>query len=380
MRIKFHTAAAIIVLLVSGAWVATGKYSFVGSEIVDDGKGTPTQSPTPTTTEAKAAPADALQSVAFIIAEPAAYERQIRLSGQTVPDKKVILVARTSGAIAKLPVTEGDHLAVDGLIMAVDGAEKLAAVVSAQAQFDTAVHQAETNLQLRSRGALPELQLQSSIAAREAARSMLESARAEVDRLEIHAPFAGIIDKVSVEAGTWVQPGTEVATLLALDPIVVVGEINERDLQAVVKGTKATVTFGDGTTAEGAVRYVRREATGLTRTFPIEVAIPNPDATFSAGMSAEIGLAAKTAPAVVLPRSVVTLDPNGNLGVRVLSDTDTVGFLKVGIVDDTPGGMVLSGVPAGTRIIVSGQNMVTEGQRVTAVKAADATAASSGSN
>lgn len=375
MKIRFHTTAAIIVLLASGAWVATGKYSFVGSEIVADGAAKADQPPAPTDT--KPVPTDTLQTVAFVTAAPSAYNRWIRLSGQTEADKKVVLVARTSGAIAKLPVSDGDHLANGDLVMALDGAEKLAAVAAAQTQFDTAEHQTDTNQQLRSRGSLPEQQLQNSIAAREATRSALEAAKVAVDELEVHAPFAGVIDSVAVEAGTWVQPGTEVATLLALDPIVVVGEINERDLQSVEKGTRATVVFGDGTTAEGTVRYVRREASGVTRTFPIEVAIPNPNGAFSSGMSAAIALAAKTAPAVVLPRSVVTLDPEGNLGVRVLTDTDTVGFLKVTIVDDTPQGMVLSGIAAGTRIIVSGQNMVTDGQKVAAVKSTDAAAGGS---
>lgn len=365
MKIKFHTTAAIIVLLASGAWVVTGKYSFVGSEVVAEGQKTTGDTPA----EAAKTQPDVLQTVAFVTAKPAAYQRQIRLSGETEADKEVTLVARTSGAISTLSVAEGDALANNGLVIALDGPEKRAAVVSAQSQFETAVQQAERSQQLFARGALPEPQRQASVAAREAARAALESAQAEVDRLEVHAPFAGVIDKVFVEAGSWVQPGTEIATLLALDPIVVVGEINERDLRAVTKGSKAVVVFGDGTRAEGVVRYVKREATGLTRTFPIEVAIANPDATVSVGMSAEIDLAAQTEPAVVLPRSVVTLDADGNLGVRVLTDADMVGFLKVAIVDDTPDGMVLTGIPDGTRIIVSGQNMVTDGQKVTATPA-----------
>lgn len=370
MHIKFHTAAAIFVLLASAAWVATGKYSFVGSEIAVQGQGTagdlPPQKPT-APAETKAEPADALQTVAFVTAAPATYERRIRLAGQTRADKTVNLVARSSGAISQLPVSEGDKLPIDGLVMALDGPEKLAAVVSAQAQLDSAARVAETNQELRTRGTLPELQLQASIAAREAARSALEAARAEVDRLEVRAPFGGIIDQVLVQPGTWVQPGSEIATLLALDPIIVTGEINERDLQAVTKGTKATVTFGDGTIARGEVRYVRREASGLTRTFPIEVAIANPDAAIPAGMSAEIDLVARTAPAVVLPRSVITLDADGVLGVRTLTGADKVAFLKVTIVDDTPDGLVVSDVPAGTRIIVSGQDMVSPGQTVAAV-------------
>lgn len=363
MGIRFHTIAALVVLVAAGAWVLTGKYAFVGSEVAGDGKAAAAE------TQPAAPAAGALQTVAFVVAKPAPYDRRITLSGQTKADKQVVLVARTSGVVARLAVTQGSALAADDLVMALDGPEKLAAVVSAQAQFDTAVHQADTNQQLRAKGALSVPQLEASVAAREATRSALESAKAEVVRLEVRAPFAGVVDTVLVEVGSWVQPGTEVASLLALDPIVVVGEINERDLQSVAKGTKARVTFGDGTVAEGVVRYVRREASGVTRTFPIEVAIANAAGQIPAGMSAEIELHATTAPAVVLPRSVITLNVEGALGVRVLSDKDTVGFLTATIVDDTPDGLVLSGIPAGTRIVVSGQNMVSDGQQVIAVAA-----------
>jgi membrane fusion protein, multidrug efflux system len=380
MKIKFHTMAAVVVLVVSGLWVATGKYTFVGSDIAEIGQASAATTETPAPDPAKADPADGRQTVGFVVAQPSAYDRRIRLAGQTKADKQVTLVSRASGAIAELAVSQGDRVAENALIMALDAPDKLAAVVSAQSQFDTAVHQAETSQQLFDKGSMPKLQYEATIAAREATRSGLEAAQAEVDRLQVHAPFAGIIDRVAVEAGSWVQPGSEVATLLALDPIVVVGEIGERDLQAVTKGTKATVIFGDGSTAEGVVRYVRREASGLTRTFPIEVAIANPDAAIPSGMSAEIDLLAQTAPSVILPRSVVTLDPDGNLGVRVLTDSDTVAFVKVAIVDDTPEGMVLSGIPAGARIIVSGQNMVSEGQSVVAVQAKDAAAAAGGSD
>lgn len=376
MRLKFHTVVAIVVLIASGLWVATGKYAFVGSELLAADE-TTTQVEAPATEE-PAAPPESTQSVAYVVATPASYVRQIRLSGETAPDKQVTLVARGSGIIGTITVAEGDRIAEKALVAALDAPEKRAAVESAQASYDNAVHRAETSARLYANGALPELQYDASITAREAARAALEGAKAELDRLEVHAPFGGIIDKVMVESGAWVQPGTPVATLLALDPIVVVGEINERDLQAVPKGTEAMVVFGNGASAKGVVRDIRRQASGLTRTFPIEVAIDNPDLLIPAGMSAELELSVQTEPAVLLPRSVVTLGPDGELGIRMLTNEDAVAFLKVTIVDDTPGGIVLTGIDAGTRIIVSGQNMVTDGQKVTAVKATDVPGATSG--
>lgn len=381
MRIRFHTVAAIVVLVAAGAWVATGKYAFVGSDIGAHAEAATPPSAEPPAAEplAAAAPAPeqapALQTVAYTIAAPAPYARTIRLAGQTQADKQVILVARAAGAVSELPVAEGDSLDAGALVMAVEGPEKLAAVESARAQLTTASNQAEANQKLRARGAMSELQYEASVAAREAARSGLEAAQAQVDQLKVHTPFAGLIDEVFVETGSWVTPGTQVASLLSLDPIVVVGEVGERDLQSVGRGTVAKVTFGDGTVSEGTVRYIRREASGQTRTFPIEVAIANPDAAIPAGMSAEIRLAIETGPVVFLPRSAITLDAAGNLGVRVLGDGDTVSFLKVTIIDDTPDGLVLSGIEAGTRIIVSGQDMVTDGQEVIAVAAQGATGA-----
>ena len=387
MRIRFHTVAAIVVLVAAGAWVATGKYTFVGSDIGAHAEAATAPATEPPATEPPAAdspaapatePAPVLQTVAYTIAAPVPYERTIRLAGQTQADKQVVLVARAAGAVSDLPVAEGDSLEAGALVMAVEGPEKLAAVESARAQLTTASNQAEANQKLRARGAMSELQYEASVAAREAARSGLEAAQAQVDQLKVHTPFAGLIDEVFVETGSWVTPGTQVASLLALDPIVVVGEVGERDLQSVARGTLARVTFGDGTTSEGTVRYIRREASAQTRTFPIEVAIANPDAAIPAGMSAEIQLAIETGPVVFLPRSAITLDAAGNLGVRVLGEGDTVSFLKVAIIDDTPDGMVLAGIEAGTRIIVSGQDMVTDGQEVIAVAAEDATVAGMG--
>ena len=379
MRIRFHTVAAIVVLVAAGAWVATGKYTFVGSDIGAHAEAATAPATEPPAAEPPAAdspaapatePAPVLQTVAYTIAAPVPYERTIRLAGQTQADKQVVLVARAAGAVSELPVAEGDSLEAGALVMAVEGPEKLAAVESARAQLTTASNQAEANQKLRARGAMSELQYEASVAAREAARSGLEAAQAQVDQLKVHTPFAGLIDEVFVETGSWVTPGTQVASLLALDPIVVVGEVGERDLQSVARGTLARVTFGDGTTSEGTVRYIRREASAQTRTFPIEVAIANPDAA--------IQLAIETGPVVFLPRSAITLDAAGNLGVRVLGEGDTVSFLKVAIIDDTPDGMVLAGIEAGTRIIVSGQDMVTDGQEVIAVAAEDATVAGMG--
>jgi multidrug efflux system membrane fusion protein len=71
----------------------------------------------------------------------------------------------------------------------------------------------------------------------------------------------------------------------------------------------------------------------------------------------------------MLPRSVVTLSGRGDLGIRILRPDDTVGFVPIDLIDDTPRGLVLGSVPEDARVIVAGQDLVSEGEKVRAVEA-----------
>ena len=86
-------------------------------------------------------------------------------------------------------------------------------------------------------------------------------------------------------------------------------------------------------------------------------------------MTAEIMVKSEAVQAVKLPRSVVTLDPAGNLGLRILKGDGTVGFVPIDLIDDTPEGLILSGVPEDAKIIVAGQDLVSDGEAVNAVPA-----------
>src|SRR5690606_17598004 len=154
-----------------------------------------------------------------------------------------------------------------------------------------------------------------------------------------------------------------------LDPIVAVGEISERDIRFVSIGDEADVRLVDDRVVKGKVRYISRDASSQTRTFAIEVAVPNEDNTIPAGMTAEIELAAQPTDSVMLPRSVITLGDKGALGIRAVDKDDKVVFFPIDLVDDTPKGLVLAGIPQGARVIVAGQELVTEGDVVDPVKA-----------
>jgi multidrug efflux system membrane fusion protein len=355
---KFHRVAAFCVMVGAVAWIATGEFSSVGSAQEVEGKESPTT---------EAAPADTAPLIRTVSAvEPVFIDhaREIRLSGITEADKRTDLAARADGVIASLSLAKGGMVEAGALVMVLEGPEAVAQEEIAK----IALAQAERDLEVAERlfqgGSTSESNLNNARSARDAAAAELNRAQASADRLRLKAPFAGIVDTLSVELGEWVQTGTQVATILSLDPILVKAEVSEVDLSSVAVGSTAKVRLVNGTEMEGTVRLVAREASAQTRTFPVEIALPNPDLTMPSGMTAEVSLYAQPTRAVVVPRSIITLSETGELGLRVMSADNVAQFAQVQIIDDTADGLVVTGVPDGVRIITAGQDLVSDGEVV----------------
>jgi multidrug efflux system membrane fusion protein len=149
---------------------------------------------------------------------------------------------------------------------------------------------------------------------------------------------------------------------------VVRAEVSEIDVGHVRVGDTAEVRLVGGARRAGKVRWLSRDASPGTRTYPIEIVLPNPDHAIPAGMTTEVTLYTAPVPAVAVPRSVITLSAAGELGLRIVGPDDVAHFAAVELIDDTPEGLILAGVPADARIIVAGQDLVRDGEKVNVVE------------
>jgi multidrug efflux system membrane fusion protein len=362
-KFKFHKIAALLVLAGFAAWTVSGEFSSVGSA-ADEAAAQKAEEPKPP---------PALRTVAVITPPRVEHARAIRISGRTDAEKRVVLATRVMGVIASLPVKQGERVNRGDLVMRLDAADKEAAIRMSESVVVQREAEAEAAERLVKGGNAPKLQVDQARAALATAEAQLEAAKAELANYEIYAPYNGLIDRVPVQRGSAILAGTEVATLINLDPLLAIGEVSERELNYLRLGSEADIRLVDGTEVKGTLRYISRDASPTTRTFRIEVAIPNENKELPAGMTAEITLRAPPSDAVVLPRSVVTLSNNGALGIRALDAEDKVVFFPIDIIDDTPHGLVLGGVPKDARVIVAGQDLVSEGLQVKAVPADEAT-------
>jgi multidrug efflux system membrane fusion protein len=295
--------------------------------------------------------------------------RKLVLSGRTEADKRVTLTARTGGVLTELRVRRGTQVEKGDIIAVLSDDARKAQV----AQAESLVIQRRTELDAKRRliasGAVPKLELVNLEAQLKAAEATLAAAEAELERGLVRAPWAGVVQDLTVEVGgaAFSFAGREIATIVALNPMLAVVEVSERKLAGIRLDDVAQVKLVTGVTMTGKVRHVAKTASANTRTYRVEVEVANPDGAIPDGITAEVALPVEPTPAARVPRSALTISSSGDIGVRTVGQDGIVAFVPVKLVEDEQNFMWVAGVPDGARVIVQGQDFVRDGQKVEAV-------------
>ena len=162
--------------------------------------------------------------------------------------------------------------------------EARARLVEAEISDNAARRLGEDGFASETRVASARAGVESALAGVEAAEAGVEAARAgvaaaekEFERLQIKAPFAGLLESDTAELGALMQPGATCATIFQLDPIKLVGFVPETDVDKVTVGAMAGARLATGREVRGEVTFLSRSADPTTRTFRVEVLVPNAD-------------------------------------------------------------------------------------------------------
>ena len=111
---------------------------------------------------------------------------------------------------------------------------------------------------------------------------------------------------------------------------------------------------------DATITYVSKTADPITRTFPIEIAVSNPDYAIPEGITSTLIIPEEIADIHIIPSSILTLDDNGEIGIRTVSETNKVEFYPVEIINDSGNGLWVAGLPPKAHIITLGQSYVNE--------------------
>lgn len=342
---------ALLIAVAAAAWIASG-------ELLTENEPVARKEPAQLT---------ALQDVPQVrVAKQTARQRTntISVQARTKADKKVTVRAEANGRVVELLVDEGDEVAKGDLLARIDPQDKAARLAEAKARLDQRELELEAATRLSEKGYRARTQLAGARAEFEAAQAAVRRAEDALQDTELRAAFDGQIGERMIEVGDYLSESAELLRLIALDPIKVVAHVSERNVGKIELGTTATAHLVSGETVRGNITFIAAEAADATRTFRVEMTVPNADFQILDGMTTRLDIPLRQQTAHLVAPSVLTLADDGTVGVKTVDERDRVRFNPVEIVSDTREGVWVTGLPETVTLITVGQNFVSEGQEV----------------
>lgn len=288
-------------------------------------------------------------------------DSRVVLRGRTEAPRSVEVRSETSGLVISEPLRRGARVAAGDPLCEVAPGVRRAALDEARARLAEAEINFRAAEGLREGGFAPETRLASARAAFQAAQAGLDRAVEDMARLVMHAPFEGLLETDTAELGSLLQQGALCATLIQLDPMKLIGFANELQVARLTEGAPAGALLAGGREVFGQVTFIARSADPQTRTFRVEVTVPNPDNSIRDGQSADIMVQADGRDAHLIPASALTLNDSGELGLRLVDEAGHVTFAPATVLRDTDDGIWLAGLPDEIGAIVVGQEFTREG-------------------
>ena len=286
----------------------------------------------------------------------------LTIRGKTEANKKINLNPKTSSNVI-FTSKKGDYVKRNDLVCSLEEENRAAILDEALALQKQASLQYDAINKLKIDGYRSENDLAMAEARLKGADAKVEMTQNELNNTKILAPFDGYIEEVHVEIGSLIGPSLPCVTIIQLDPMKVVGEVTEKEVSKVKKNSKVEIELLNNTSLKGQINFVGKSASPLTRTYTVEAEISNIGGEIREGLTAEIKVPVRETTAHLIPSYLLSLDDNGELGVKIAIDNRAT-FKKISIIEDTPDGLWVEGLPKTTKIITVGQEYVIEGQEI----------------
>lgn len=313
----------------------------------------------------------------------------LSLNGSLTSSQDAAITPRVGGLVTEVAIDAGSRVEKGDLLFQLDPeldrltlTELQAQLAGAQGELAEAIRLRDENLPLAEKGLVPTTEA-------EASKARVQIRRAEVQRLEagiarqqerlrrhrIIAPFAGVIRQRLAELGEWVDTGTPVAELVAVDTLRLDLQVPQEYFGEIRAGTPVTVQpDANGNAAQQTEVSVRVPVSDPTaRTFLVRIELDNSQGRLTPGMSAQARIRLQTGEKVLaLPRDATLRYPDGSVRVWLIREQD--GKLVVSgkqvKLGRSSGSLVeiRDGLEAGERVVLRGNEGLSNGDTVQIVE------------
>ncbi|SFP28317.1 RND family efflux transporter, MFP subunit [Bradyrhizobium sp. Ghvi] len=322
--------------------------------------------------------------------------RYVEATGNTAPIKSVDLVARVQGFLQTIDYSDGTFVKQGTQLFTIEPETyklKLEQAQAAEAGAQASLRQAEADFKRQSdlvqRQAVSQATLDTSTSTRDNAQANLQQAQANTKLAEVNygytkvtAPFDGIVSAHMVSVGelVGVSSPTQLATIVAMDPIYVNFTVNEQDVLRIrAEAARRGLTAADlkqfpieiglqtetGYPHEGKLDYVAPTLNSSTGTLAVRGLVPNDKRVLLPGYFVRVRVPfTQEKDALLVPDTALGSDQGGRY-LLVANKDNVIEQRKVQIGPTDNGLRVIeSGLKPDDRVVTSGLLRVIPGQKI----------------
>lgn len=295
------------------------------------------------------------------------YVGELVLNGCLLANRSINVFAEVEGRVKDIKVSKGDFLRKNETLVCIEDYDRKEVLESAEADYKYREREYEAGVTLSKKDFVSLVGLSERLAHKEKAQATLKKAQIDYDNTKVKAPFKGTVNSFFVEVGSYLKVGDKVLRFVELNPLIARVHVSEKDYGLLKKGGKAEVELVDGRKVPGKVTFISKVADEKTRTFAVNVEMKNEGNKIPAGLSAAVRVKGDVVEAHALPSSVLTLNDEGIVGVKVVGADHKVHFIPVKILSALGEKIWVAGLPLEVTVITVGQDSVSEGDIVNPV-------------
>ncbi len=310
------------------------------------------------------------KNVVALVMSPGPIRDQINLPAVVHPWVELQVVAEVRGQVVRKLVEEGQRVRKGTLLAKIDDRDYRNAYASAKASYEAAKASHYRIQKLYEEQVATRSQLDDVVTQLSTTRAAMDNTALNLERCEIRSPMEGVVDRLPIENGQYLNDGDPVARILQIDQVKIEVGIPESDVDAVRRVHKFTVTIDalNGKTFEGTYHYLSKSADSLARTYRLEIAVDNPDGEILPDMFARAQIVKKQVDqALRVP--LYALTPYKDAHAVFMADQGHARRVPVrtGIQEGWQV-QVAEGLQAGDQVIVVGQRDISDGTPITVLR------------
>ncbi len=310
-------------------------------------------------------PPERVAQVRAITLEPRSVVDRVSLPADLLPLRRATLAAEIGGAVESMRVELGQAVGKGQILATIDERSAAQQVAEAEAWLQQAELQHQRATNLFERKAVTKAHLLDAGTNLDVAQARLATARLQLEKSHVRAPWAGRIAERHVEAGGFVAPGSPLFDLVDASRLKVRAMARAADVRYLEVGREVSITLDafPGEVFHARVERLGAELDPASRTLPVEAEIANGDGRLKPGLLARLDLSRREiADALVVPMSaLVDLGTSKAIWVVVEGRARRLDVVLGPAIGEE---VVITGPTPGQRVIVEGQQVIGEGQKV----------------